>query len=99
MNEPKLSDLAKDDLTEIWATIAEARDEQTAERMTRAILRKCRSHAQFPESGRLRENISPGVRSFPVRPYVVFYRVDENTIMVLRVLHGKRDVERVMKSE
>jgi toxin ParE1/3/4 len=99
MNEPTLSDLAKDDLAEIWATIAAARDERTAERMTRKILEKCRSHAQFPESGRSREDIVPGLRSFPVRPYVVFFRAEGESILVLRILHGHRDVEGVMKGE
>ena len=99
MNEPKLSDLAKDDVAEIWATIAAARDERTAERVTRKILEKCRSHAQFPETGRNREDVLPGPRSFPVRPYVVFFRADDGTIVVLRILHGHRDVERIMKAE
>jgi toxin ParE1/3/4 len=99
MNEPTLSDLAKDDLAEIWTTIAQARDERTAERMTRKILAKCRSHAQFPETGRSREDILPGLRSFPVRPYVVFFRAEEETILVLRVLHGRRDVESIMSAE
>ncbi len=93
MKEPKLSDLAKNDLAEIWATIAAARDEQTAERMTGKILAKCRTHVQFPETGRRRDEIIPGLRSFPVRPYVVFFRAEEGTILVLRILHGRRDVE------
>lgn len=96
MSEPIISDLAREDLVEIWATIAEARDEKTAEQMTGKILAKCRTHALFPESGRSREEILPGLRSFPVKPYVVFYRVETGTILVLRILHGRRDVERVM---
>jgi toxin ParE1/3/4 len=99
MTEPKLSDLAKDDLAEIWATIAAARDERTAERMIRRILDQCRSHSQFPESGRSREEIVPGLRSAPVRPYVVFYRAEGESILVLRILHGHRDVEGVLKAE
>jgi toxin ParE1/3/4 len=63
------------------------------------ILDKCRSHAQFPESGRLREEISPGLRSFPVRPYVVFFRPSDDTILILRILHGHRDLKRIMREE
>lgn len=63
------------------------------------ILDKCRSHAQFPESGRCREDIIPGLGSFPVRPYVVFFRPEGKSILVLRILHGYRDVEGVMKGE
>jgi len=68
MKEPLLTDEAKSDLAEIWATIAEARDERTANRMSRRILVSCRSKAQFPETGQSREEIAPGLRSAVVRP-------------------------------
>ena len=99
MNEPRLTDRAQDDLREIWFTIASDRDVRTADRMAAKIFDKCCSYAQFPESGRLREEISPGLRSFPVRPYVVFYRPFEDTILVLRILHGHRDSKRIMVGE
>jgi toxin ParE1/3/4 len=99
MNEPILTDQAKDDLTEIWLAIAQRRDERTADRMNRKILKQCHSHAQFPESGRLRDDLNPGLRSFPVRPYVVFYQPQEDTILVVRILDGRRDIERIMSEE
>ena len=74
------------------------RDEATAERMTATILKKCRSHAQFPETGRSRDEWAAGVRSFPVRPYVVVYRPAQDTIQVLRILHGHRDIDRIMRT-
>jgi len=73
MNEPLLTDEAKNDLVEIWATLAEARDERTADRMNQKIYAMCRVKAQFPETGRLREDIGPGLRSAIVRPYVFFF--------------------------
>ncbi|MDR3621238.1 MAG: type II toxin-antitoxin system RelE/ParE family toxin [Paludisphaera borealis] len=72
MKEPLISDEAKDDLAEIWATIEEARDERTADRMSRKILSSCRAKALCPDTGRSRDEILPGLRSFPVRPYVWF---------------------------
>jgi toxin ParE1/3/4 len=99
MREPTLTDRAKDDLLELWHTIASNRDERTADRFTAKILDKCQSYAQFPESGPLRVEISLGLRSFPVAPYVVFYRPYEDTILVVRILHGHRDVKRIMRRE
>jgi toxin ParE1/3/4 len=96
MKEPLLTDEAKNDLAEIWATIAEARDERTANRMNRKILSSCRAKAHFPEIGRSREEIAPGLRSAVVRPYVIFFRQADETILVLRILHGHRDVEQTM---
>ncbi|MFI5459737.1 MAG: type II toxin-antitoxin system RelE/ParE family toxin [Isosphaerales bacterium] len=99
MNEPKLTDQAKVDLREIWYSIASDRDQRTADRVVTQIFDKCHNHAQFPESGRLREELSRGLRSFPVRPYVVFYSPFEDTILVLRILHGRRDLTRVQFEE
>ena len=96
MKEPKLTDQAKDDLLGIWYTIASNRDERTADRFTAKILDKCRVHAQLPEGGRLRVELSPGIRSFAVAPYVVFYMPEEDTISVLRIVHGHRDIKRIM---
>src|SRR5205823_11073101 len=72
MKAPRLTDQAKDDLRDIWYSTSSKRDERAADQLVLQILDKCHSHAQFPESGRLREEISPGLRSFPIRPYVVF---------------------------
>jgi toxin ParE1/3/4 len=96
MSEPILTDQAKADLEDIWVSIAEGRDERTAERVTARILSGCRTRARFPESGRLREELAPGLRSFVVKPYVVFYRPEAGTILVVRVVHGRRDIEQLL---
>jgi toxin ParE1/3/4 len=96
MKEPELSDPAREDLRDIWYSISRDRDDRTADRLVTQILDKCRDHAQFPEGGRLREELSAGLRSFNVKPYVVFYRPFEDRIMVLRILHGRRDLKRIV---
>lgn len=45
-----------------------------------------------PHAGRARPELRQGVRSFPVRPVVVFYLPQAHGIEVVRVLHGARDV-------
>jgi toxin ParE1/3/4 len=99
MSEPQLSDRARDDLREIWYEVAGRRGEPAADRTTTQILERCRSHARFPETGRSREDLGPGLRSFPVTPYVVFFRPAGETIQVLRVLHGRRDVNRIIRED
>ena len=42
-----------------------------------------------------REELASGLRSFPVRRYVVFYRPLVDAIEVVRVLHGARDVTEI----
>ncbi len=45
-----------------------------------------------PEIGKARDEIRKGLRSFPKSSHVVFYRIRENYIWIVRVLHGSRDI-------
>jgi plasmid stabilization system protein ParE len=38
-------------------------------------------------------NFVQGCGPFPIRSYVLFYRIDGENINVLRLLHGQRDIE------
>lgn len=49
-----------------------------------------------PLIGRPREEIGPGVRSMVHRNHVVFYRPCGVDIEISRVLHGRRDLGRVI---
>jgi toxin ParE1/3/4 len=97
MSEPRLTVAAQDDLANIWAAIAKVRDERSADRMNRKILEACRLKARFPETGRMREEIAPGLRSTVVRPYVIFFQAQAGSILVLRILHGRRDIEPLLR--
>lgn len=43
--------------------------------------------------GKQREDILVGLRSFPVKPYVIFYNKISDGIEVIRILHQARDVD------
>ncbi len=47
---------------------------------------------RFPDLGHLREDISSGLRSRAVERHVVYYRVNDQYIKVLRIVHSKMDV-------
>lgn len=49
--------------------------------------------ADRPQMGRSREELAQGLRSFPVGPYLLFYRPIPGGIEVARVLHGRRDID------
>ena len=53
----------------------------------------------FPESGTKRDQLRSGLRSFPVGSYMVFYLVIEKGIEIVRVLHGRRDIEKILSDE
>jgi toxin ParE1/3/4 len=50
--------------------------------------------AQFPSMGRLRGDIENNVLAIPLKEYVIYYHVVDNTVVILRVLHSSRDVYR-----
>ncbi|WP_292312124.1 type II toxin-antitoxin system RelE/ParE family toxin [Mesorhizobium sp.] len=46
-----------------------------------------------PFSGAPREDIAPGIRHLIVGEYLTLYRVGEGAVEILRVLHGRRNIE------
>jgi toxin ParE1/3/4 len=55
----------------------------------------CQLLAVEPRAGRLRPELVPELRRFPVGRYVVFYRPQDDGIDVVRVLHSARDIESI----
>ena len=80
------------DLVEIGVHIAED-DPVAADRWLDLIDQKCWLLATMPEMGRDRADLAPNLRSFPVGDYIVFYLPSDGGIIVIRVLHGARDIE------
>jgi toxin ParE1/3/4 len=61
--------------------------------MVSRILGRCRLIAETPGAiGQRREEIHRELRSFPVLPYVVYFRFADDMVGILRILHGRRDV-------
>ncbi len=58
-----------------------------------AFQKKCRFLTQFPKMGRSYERIRDDLRGLPLKGYVIFYRVSESQVEILRVIQGNRDFE------
>jgi toxin ParE1/3/4 len=43
----------------------------------------------------MRDDLGSKLRSFPVKPYIVFYIKLDDGIEVVRILHQSRDIERL----
>lgn len=59
----------------------------------REIDRKFANLIDFPFIGRDRSALSQGIRSIVAYPYVIFYRIEASGIAIIRVLHGRRDID------
>lgn len=46
--------------------------------------------------GRRRDELRKGLRSFPIKKYVVFYFVTGNSVEIVRVLHGAQDIDSIL---
>lgn len=83
-------------LDDLDAWIAETAGPTTAERFVTAILDHIESILTFPEAGRARDDVRPGVRTTTYKKrtliaYEIGGTTDEDTITVLGVFHGGKD--------
>jgi toxin ParE1/3/4 len=83
------------DAEEIWFAIA-ADDVRAADRVAARIYDAELRIADFPEIGRTRDELVPGVRSWVVGAYVIFYAVASDAVVMLRIIHGARDMGDVL---
>jgi toxin ParE1/3/4 len=49
--------------------------------------------SSFPYAGRARDDFGIGSRSFTSGDYLIVYCVEDQDVLILRVVHGKRDME------
>ena len=86
---------ADSDLDEIWYYIAtKSRSVEIADRLIDSVTDRFFPLASHPNVGRARdEDLRPGLRSFPVGEYVIIYRIQDEDVLILRVLRGSRNIE------
>jgi toxin ParE1/3/4 len=86
---------AEADLDDIWLYVAkESGSMDVATRLIDAITGRFFLLASFPYVGRARdEDFGAGSRSVAVGEYVIVYCVEGQDVFVLRVVHGRRDLE------
>jgi toxin ParE1/3/4 len=91
MSQVTRTDQADEDLVEILAYLGQ-HIPPAANRFAADVERACRLLAQLPEMGALCEELAPGLRRFPIGKYVLFYQPTDDAIVVIRVVHGSRDI-------
>lgn len=82
---------AERNLEQIEDYIADQGNAKAAAKVVDEIVDRCDKLADMPRSGRARDEIAPGVRSATSGMYVIYYRVHEDKVEILRVWHGARD--------
>jgi len=82
-------------LADIWATLATVASEQVATRFVAAIEAHFEPLRHFPFSGATREQFAPGLRVTFHTPYAIYYLALPNALVIVRVIHGARDMAAV----
>lgn len=85
---------AAEDIAAVWDFIADDNPD-AADHWVDQLDTQLRLLATQPLMGRARDELAPGIRSFPFGRYLVFYLPIGDGIDVVRVLHGTRDVDTV----
>jgi toxin ParE1/3/4 len=88
-----LAEAAWGDLDKVYDWVANRTDTDTARRYVMRILRQCGSIGEFPLRGTPRDDLAEGVRTIAFeRRATIAYRVREDVVTILRILHHGRDI-------
>jgi toxin ParE1/3/4 len=90
---------ASRDIERIMDSIADYRGFDASERFLSDLNAKCTKLVRFPGMGRRRNELSPGLRSFPIDRYLIFYCEIEFGIEIARVVSGYQDLEALFSDE
>jgi toxin ParE1/3/4 len=86
------------DFVEIWHYIKEQTNVTIANRVESTIRERIVFLAGNSGAGHSRKDLTDAeVRFFPVYSYLIVYRPSTKPLQVVSILHGRRDVERILK--
>jgi toxin ParE1/3/4 len=94
----RIAEKARDDLASIWNYIAVENDApEAADKIMDGLESVFRQLGKHPLIGPSRPEFGSQLRSFPQGNYIVFYRPTPESVEIVRVLHGARDLETLFK--
>ncbi len=86
------------DLVNIWRYVKEHSGLEVADRVESVIRDRIAFLAASPGAGHRRMDLTDEpVRFFPVYSYLIVYRLDTKPLQIVSILHGRRDVEIILK--
>lgn len=87
-----LSEIADKDLEDIFDYTLDEFGFDQAEKYLLEIEEIFQNLIVNPQLGKKRDEIKKGLYSFPKDNHIIFYRIFDNHIRIVRVLHGSRDI-------
>ena len=65
---------------------------EAGEKLFQEFNRKCQNLANFPKMGRAYPHIHPSLRGIPLDGYIIFYRVTETELEIVRIVSGRQNL-------
>jgi len=89
------------DIEAAWVYLAEQSGRiEVADRFRGSLEKAFLSIQRNPFLGRSRsDDLKQGLRSLPAGKFLILYRVDPNTVFIVRVLHGSRDLRVIFREK
>ncbi len=98
MSKYILSQMAVDDLTQIWNYTYVVWTESQADKYYFDLLKDCQNLAQNQLLGKNYNEIKDMLLGYPSGQHLIFYRVlDNDKIEIIRILHAKMDLKNRMQ--
>ncbi len=88
-----ISKKAVADLDEIWFYTVEQWSLAQADRYYLLIFDEIDHICEHPTSGRPIDHIRKGYRASKVKSHLIFYRVVDETVEIVRILHERMDID------
>jgi toxin ParE1/3/4 len=90
-----IADSALEDMADVWTFYQQLNSEESAQRLIDEVFDLIEQLKVFPEMGERRDQLRRGLRKIRVRQHLIFYVFEKNMVMVVRVLHARRDFEAI----
>ena len=87
-----VSDRANSDLLRIYLYLA-PRNQAAADAVIERIDKRFEQLSRFPFIGRERSSLAPGLRSIVVGNHLIFYVVEADQIIIVRVIDSRMDID------
>ncbi len=88
-----ISKKAASDLEEIWLHTVEKWSIDQADRYYNLIFDEIQFICKNVNAGKSMEHVRKGYRASKVKSHLIFYRIQNNIVEVIRILHERMDIE------
>ena len=89
---------AAEDLVAIWRYIRKSSSLEIADRVESEIRERMVFLSRNPGAGHWRKDLTDlALRFFPVYSYLIAYRPEAKPLQIVAILHGRREVAKILK--